>query len=182
MAPLGYNELIKVCASLQWRHNDHDGVSNHQPQDCLLNRLFRRRSKKTPKLRVTAVCAGNSPGPVNSPHKWSVTPKKFPFDDVIMFSRIKQSFHPIWSVTQIQGSYMHAFLELFFHLKCLLRPLCLASSVLLPLVFVESYVCLGIRRTYDHNHFEMLSKIQWNHCSNDRYLFLKIRKNKDDRC
>ena len=35
-------------------------MSNHQPRDCLLNRLFRRRSKKTSKLRVTALCAGNS--------------------------------------------------------------------------------------------------------------------------
>ena len=43
----------------QWRHNS---VSNHQPLDCLLNRLFRRRSKKTSKLRVTGLCAGNSPG------------------------------------------------------------------------------------------------------------------------
>ena len=47
---------------LQWRHNDHDSVSNHQPHDCLLNRLFWRRSKKTSKLRVTGLCAGNSPG------------------------------------------------------------------------------------------------------------------------
>ena len=47
---------------LQWRHNGRDGVSNHQPLDCLLNRLFRRRSKKTSKLRVTGFCAGNSPG------------------------------------------------------------------------------------------------------------------------
>ena len=38
-----------------------DNVSNHQPQDCLLNRLFRRTSKKTSKLRVTGLCAGNSP-------------------------------------------------------------------------------------------------------------------------
>ena len=30
---------------LNWRHNDHDGVSNPQPNGCLLNRLFRRRSK-----------------------------------------------------------------------------------------------------------------------------------------
>ena len=30
--------------------------------DCLLNRLFRRRSKKTSKLCVTGLCAGNSPG------------------------------------------------------------------------------------------------------------------------
>ena len=49
------------CA-LQWRHNGRDGVSNLQPHGCLLNRLFRRRSKKTSKLRVTGLCAGNSPG------------------------------------------------------------------------------------------------------------------------
>ena len=45
----------------QWRHNGRNGVSNHQPHDCLLNGLFRRRSKKTPKLRVTGLCVGNSP-------------------------------------------------------------------------------------------------------------------------
>ena len=48
--------------SLRWRHNDHAGVSNHQPHGCLLNRLFRRKSKKTSKLRVTGLCVGNSPG------------------------------------------------------------------------------------------------------------------------
>ena len=70
--------------ALHWHHYDHDGVSNHQPHCCLLNRLFRRRSKKTSKLRVTGLCEGNSPGPVNSPHKGPVTRKMFPFDDVIM--------------------------------------------------------------------------------------------------
>ena len=64
---------------LQWRHNGYDGVSNHQPHQCLLNRLFGRRSKKTSKLRVTGLCAGNSPGTVNSPHRWPVTRKMFPF-------------------------------------------------------------------------------------------------------
>ena len=48
--------------TLQWRHNEHDSVSHHQPHDCLLNRLFWRRSNKTSKLRVTCLCAGNSPG------------------------------------------------------------------------------------------------------------------------
>ena len=57
---------------LHWRHNGHDGISNHQPHGCLLNRLFRRRSKKTSKLRVTGLCEGNSPGPMNSPHKGPV--------------------------------------------------------------------------------------------------------------
>ena len=47
---------------LQWRHNGCDSVSNYLPHDCLLNRLFRRRSKKTSKLRVTGLCEGNSPG------------------------------------------------------------------------------------------------------------------------
>ena len=70
--------------TLHRRHNDHGGVSNHQPHGCLLKRLFRRKSKKTSKLRVTGLCVGNSPGPVNSPHKGPVTRKMFPFDDVIM--------------------------------------------------------------------------------------------------
>ena len=47
--------------SLQWRHNECECVSNHQPHECLLNSLFRRRSKKTSKLRVTGLCEGNSP-------------------------------------------------------------------------------------------------------------------------
>ena len=47
------------------------------------------RSKKTSKFRVTGLCVGNSPGPVNSPHKGPVTRKMFPFDDVIMES------HPV---------------------------------------------------------------------------------------
>ena len=83
MSILRCNRNLERVA-LQWRHNDHDGVSNYQPHSCLLNRFFGRRSKKTPKLRVTGLWAGNSPGPVNSPHKWPVTRKMFPLDDVIM--------------------------------------------------------------------------------------------------
>ena len=47
--------------ALQRRHNGRDDISNHQPHNCLLNRLFRHRLKKTSKLRVTGLCAGNSP-------------------------------------------------------------------------------------------------------------------------
>ena len=63
-----FNESL--CISIQislkfvplvWRHNGRDGVSNHQPHDCLLNPSFRHRSKKTSKLCVTGLCAGNSP-------------------------------------------------------------------------------------------------------------------------
>ena len=52
---------------LEWRHNGRDGAWNHQPHDCSLNRLFKRRSKKTSKLRVTGRWQ------VNSPHKAPVT-------------------------------------------------------------------------------------------------------------
>ena len=53
--------MCYIGIPLRWRHNGRDSVSNHQPHDCLLNRLFRRRSTKTSKLRVTSLCAGNSP-------------------------------------------------------------------------------------------------------------------------
>ena len=58
--PLSPREIN--CNEGKWRHNDHAGVSNHQPHGCLLDRLLRRKSKKTSKFRVTGLCAGNSPG------------------------------------------------------------------------------------------------------------------------
>ena len=54
--------LRYIDITLRWRHNGRDGVSNHQPHHCLLSHLFGRRSKKNSKLRVTGLCAGNSPG------------------------------------------------------------------------------------------------------------------------
>ena len=48
-------------SALRWRYNERDGLSNHQPLDCLRNRLFSRRSKNPWKLRVTDLCATNSP-------------------------------------------------------------------------------------------------------------------------
>ena len=54
---------IDFCGNINplvWRHNKPDGVSKHQPHDCLLNRLFRRRLKKTSKLRATGLCEGTS--------------------------------------------------------------------------------------------------------------------------
>ena len=47
--------------TLHWRHNGRDRVSNHRHPDYLLHLLFRCRSKKTSKLRVTGLCEGNSP-------------------------------------------------------------------------------------------------------------------------
>ena len=73
--------------SLRWRHNGHDIVSNHQSHHCLLNRLFGCRSKKTSKLRVTGLCAGNSPETGEFPAEMASNAENlFPFDDVIMLS------------------------------------------------------------------------------------------------
>ena len=84
---MGQNIYINTlkCSGYDHAHTIfHDGVSNYQPHHCLLNRLFGRRSRKASKLRVTGLCAGNSPGPVNSPHKGPVTRKMVPVDDPIM--------------------------------------------------------------------------------------------------
>ena len=73
---------------LQWRHNECDGIWNHQRLDCLLNRLFRRRSKKTSKLHLTGLCEGNSQVTSEFPtHKGPVMRKMFPFNDVIMINK-----------------------------------------------------------------------------------------------
>ena len=71
-------------STLQWRHNGRDGVSNHQPHHCLLNRLFRRRSRKHRSSASVAFVFGIYRWPGNSPHKWPVTRKLFSLDDVIM--------------------------------------------------------------------------------------------------
>ena len=54
-------ESIERSITLQWRHNESDGISKHRHPDCLLSRLLSRRSKKTSKLRLTGLCEGNSP-------------------------------------------------------------------------------------------------------------------------
>ena len=71
-------------SSLGWRHNERDGVSNHQPHDCLLNRLFRRRSKKTSKLRVTGLCEGNSQDSGEFPAQRTSNAENVSIYDVIM--------------------------------------------------------------------------------------------------
>ena len=84
-------QRLKVLIPLQWRHNGRDSVSNHKSHHCLLIRAFRRKSKKTPKLCVTGDRRIHR-GPVNSPYKWQVTRKMFPFDEVIMRGQKRSSW------------------------------------------------------------------------------------------
>ena len=103
--------------SLQWRHNGRDSVSN-QPHDCLIDRLFRCRSKKTSKLRVTGLCAGNSPGTGEFPAQMASDAENVPFDDVIMqparFRKI-QKIHSVWSGYIADDCYMYMMSLLAFY-------------------------------------------------------------------
>ena len=57
--------------SLQLRHNGRDSVSNHRRLDCLLNRLFRHRSKKTSKPRGTGLPLNAKIHVIFSVQRWS---------------------------------------------------------------------------------------------------------------
>ena len=54
-----------ICnfTTLEWRHNERDGVSNHRRLGKIvyIPIFFRRRSKEISKLNVTGLCEGNSP-------------------------------------------------------------------------------------------------------------------------
>ena len=67
------NFTLILChlLSLQWRHNEHDADSNHRRFNCLLNHLFRRRSKIAWNLRVTGPREGNSPVAIEFPAQWA---------------------------------------------------------------------------------------------------------------
>ena len=77
---IGPHFVIKV--TLHWRHNWLRWRLKSPVSRFLLNRLFKRRSKKTSKLCVRE--RGIHRWQVNSPLKGPVTRKTFPFDDVIM--------------------------------------------------------------------------------------------------
>ena len=77
----GLCDIVRL--SLRWRHSEHDGVSNLQPHDCLLNRLFRRRSKKTSQLRITGLF---SRGIHQFPAQRASNAEMFPFADVIIIA------------------------------------------------------------------------------------------------
>ena len=81
--PLHYNDVIMGTIASQ--------ISS---LTIVYSTAYSGADQRKHQLRVTGLCAGNLPGPVNSPHQWPVTRKIFPFDDVIM---IIFTFHTIHS-------------------------------------------------------------------------------------
>ena len=93
-----------VPNTLQWRHNGHNGVSNHRRLDCLFSRLFRRRSKKHQSSASLGFVRGIYRRPVDSPHKGPVMRKMFPFDNAIM--NIGFQVHPLYTLYHVIFFYL----------------------------------------------------------------------------
>ena len=70
--------------TLRWRHNGDDSVSNTSLTSVYSTVYSGADQSKHQSSASLAFVWGIHRGPVNSPHKWPVTRKMFPFDDVIM--------------------------------------------------------------------------------------------------
>ena len=80
--------LRNTHLTLRWRHNRCDSVSNHSLTIVYSTVYSDADQRKHQSSASLAYVWGIHRGPVNSPHKWPVTRKMFPFDDVIMRHRI----------------------------------------------------------------------------------------------
>ena len=107
-----------ISGPLQRRHNERDGVLNHRHHDGLLNRLFRRISKKTSKVTVwnnawlssiawwrhqiktfsalLAICTGNWPLPGELPAQRPVTRSFDVFFDLRPNKRLSKEWWGWW--------------------------------------------------------------------------------------
>ena len=79
-----HNHAHIIYKSLPWRHNGHDSVSYHQLTIIYSTVYAGADQRKHQSSASLAFVRGIHRGPVNSPHKWPVTRKMFPFHDVIM--------------------------------------------------------------------------------------------------
>ena len=118
---------------LWWRNHGRDGVSNHKPHHCLLNRLFRRRSKKTSKLRVTGLCAGNWPGTGEFPGQMASNA-----ENVSIWWR----HHAVWHLCSLHGSMFNGKLLYCFSCKIIIRP---------GLEYLANFLCSIIAGHFVHN-------------------------------
>ena len=73
--------LLKDIGPLRWRHNDHAGVLT-VVYSIVYSGVNQRKHQSSASL---AFVREIHRGPANFPHKWPVTRKMFPFDDVIMY-------------------------------------------------------------------------------------------------
>ena len=77
---------VRIVISLRWRHNERDGVSNHQHVIVYSTIYSGAEQREHQSYASLAYVPGIHRWPMNSPHIRPVTRKMFPFDDVIMYS------------------------------------------------------------------------------------------------
>ena len=103
-----YNVKSKAFLALQWRHNGCDAsqiTSLTSVYSTIYSGADQRKHQSSTSL---AFLWGNHRWPVNSLHKWPVTRKMFPFDDVIMVRRIQDRWS-ISSLLEINGRWHYSF-------------------------------------------------------------------------
>ena len=81
--PEGDSNPQVIFNPLRWRHNGHGGVSNHHPTIVYSTVWSDADQRKHQSSALLTFVWGIHRWPVNSPHKWPVTRKMFPFDNVI---------------------------------------------------------------------------------------------------
>ena len=120
--------LSIFCVTLRWRHNGHNGISNHQPHHRLLNRFSGADQRKHQSSALLAFVRRIHRWPVNSPHKGPVTRKIFRFDDVIMRCRC---FHKldVWS-------------KVYLRICCAMCSILLYSTAIYREFIVFTCICL----------------------------------------
>ena len=76
----GLFNLDMICC----HYNEHHGVSNHQPHDCVLNRFSGSDQRKHQSSASLAFVRGIHRWRVNSPHEGPVMWRMFSLDDVMI--------------------------------------------------------------------------------------------------
>ena len=108
------NMLQIFIKTLKWHHNECDSVSNPQRLECQLNRLFRRRYKKTSKLRVAGLCDGNSSVTGEFPAPRTSNEETVSIYDVIMnwYHPVARRFLILCHIVVVQLLYFYVYQEL----------------------------------------------------------------------
>ena len=108
------------------------------------------------KLRVTDLCAGNSP--VTSPHKGPVTQKMFPLNDVIMTFCIMSSLASSFSDTNFGHHNLLSFIQiqppLLYYFMIMNTSACYTDAYL---SVVDAMICQNLIRL--HEEFSVLFSI-----------------------
>ena len=73
-----------VAGTLQWCHNERDGIFLITSLTIVHSTIYSGIDQRKQSFGSLAFVRGIHRWPVNSPHKWPVTRKLFPLDDVIV--------------------------------------------------------------------------------------------------